>query len=165
MFEQFLLTHHPEAGKLIARRSVKLVRHAMDRQKTGDWRGFNKMLDSDSALLRMFTGMQLFDLFSDVELLIVFVASNSTKCILRGVYECKGNISKEIFVTKNKEKLKTHFEFLKSRNVQPLGRDLFHYDLCDSEILHDHIGRLEIDWGHNTNVWVQKRLDKTICNS
>ena len=152
----------PNMSDLVKRKKIRLVRHVMSNRKDGDWSGFDDQLKFDPDLLLVFTGEQKADEFKDAELILVFVAEDSTRCVLRGAFWSKGAISyrrfKELY-----PRLSEYQKFREDRGIPslpPSERTYYKLDVCHE--LAEFNNRLVIDWGRGTISWVQSRVDKEV---
>jgi hypothetical protein len=147
--------------QLIKNKEIRLVRHTMKNRKDGDWTGFDNLLKFDNELLKIFTAEQIADKYKDAKLILVFVATNSTRCLLRGAFWSRGLISYEAFCKEHNIK---RFEDYKLQKEIPLlsENEGCYYDLYECTELSPYKNRLVIDWGSSTVQWVQTQTDKEI---
>ena len=151
----------PRFENCVSQRKVKLARHAMSHRKDADFDGFDNLLKFDNELLKMFTSEQGKDKFKDNELILVFVATESTKSLLRGAFWCKGKVNQSQF----KGLYPNHAAYAaekKQRGIKDLGDGGFLYHLEECVELNELCNRLVIEWGTSTQNWVQSNLDKKI---
>lgn len=148
-------------AKLIEKKKIRLVRHTMKNRTDGDWTGFDNLLKFDNELLKIFTAEQSADKYKDAELILSFVATNNTRCLLKGAFWSKGLISYEEFSKRNNIK---RFEDYKLQKAIPLLPKIerYYYDLEECTELSLFKNRLVIDWGSSTVQWVQSQTDKEI---
>ena len=66
-------------AQLIEKKEIRIVRHTMKNRKDGDWTGFDNLLKFDNELLKIFTAEQPLDKYKDAKLILVFVATTSTR--------------------------------------------------------------------------------------
>ena len=104
-------------SRLIEEKKIRLVRHTMKNRTDGDWLGFDNLLKFDNELLKIFTAEQRADKYKDAELILSFVATTNTRCLLRGAFWSKGLISYEEFSKRNNIK---RFEDYKLQKAIPL---------------------------------------------
>lgn len=160
--ENLLKNSTPQISSLVDKVKVRIVRHAMENRKDGDWAGFDNMLQFDKELLKVFTAEQNKDKFKNAELILVFVASESSKCLLRGSFWSKGKIESKEFFSKNL-KYQELERFRKSRGiVRVISDQAVYYDLEECTELSELSNRLVIEWGKSTVSWVQSKLNKEI---
>jgi hypothetical protein len=149
-------------GKCVESGNVRLVRHVMSNRKDGDWSGFDNKLKFDNELLKVFTAEQVQDKFKNAELILVFVAEEGTRCLLRGAFWCKGKTEYKNFVIDYPKHLE--FEaFKRERGIRPVDSSTgLYYKLEECGELAPYFNRLVIDWGKATVTWVQSILTKEI---
>jgi hypothetical protein len=151
----------PSLSGLIERKAIRLVRHATENRTDGDWKGFDDKLRFDPDLLRIFTGDQAPNKFKNVELILVFVTEDSTRCMLRGAFWCKGAVSHQRF----QQLYPRHVEYRKFREERkaprqsPTMRNFYELDECQE--LAGFNNRLVIDWGKSQNSF-QSKVDKAV---
>ena len=151
-------------AELIKNNQICLVRHTMKHRNDGDWSNFDNVLKFDNDMLLVFTGKQSRDIFSKYKLIITFVATERTGCLLRGAFINKGiggaPISKELFIKKNGYKYREWEKYCKNNNIEETA-NIF-YDLEKCGVLEEFKNRLIIEWGTSTQSWYQRKLDKEI---
>jgi hypothetical protein len=161
-FKKLLLSLNPELQDLHTNRQIKIVRHKMGNRTDQNWEGFDQMIRFDRDLLRTFTAEQRQDKFKPGDLIFLFIATNSTRCILVETFECISRIDKFEYQKLYSDKINDYFEYKKQQSIPTDSATLIHYNLINSGVLMDLHNRLVIDWGTSTQSWVQRELDKDI---
>lgn len=154
-----LLSLEPSIQAALVGGKIKLVRHAL----TGDlWKGFNKILRFDKEVLTAFTAEQGKDIFSDVDLVLVFVSFDGGKALLRGAYWNEG-LCEPTVVTET-QGFKKLDAFRRDNNILSAlpEKDHFFSKLRPCDELSVFNDRLIVDWGGAAISWHQRRLDKQI---
>lgn len=160
-FESLLRTFSPAISDVVGRNKTRLVRHVMSHRQDGDWSGFDEMLKFDNELLLVFTSEQSENKYKDAELIFVFVATEGTRCLLRGAFWSKGQITYERF--RSLYPKSSEFEaFRELRGINCAKEKGSYYELLPCDELADLYNRLVIDWGSATVSWVQQRTDKEV---
>lgn len=141
---------------------IRVCRHTMSARKDKGWSDFDKLLMFDNELLVAFTGSQSRDVFKSANLILSFVKTTGTKCILRGAFWSRGEIGLKKFAEKFPAYLK--LDKYKSENgldrINPNGG--YFYDIDSCEELQPLVNRLVIEWGESAQQWVQKKIDKPV---
>lgn len=159
--DSLLTSVMPSLLGLIERKAIRLVRHATENRKDGNWKGFDEKLKFDPDLLLVFTGDQEPGKFKNVELILVFVTEDSTRCMLRAAFWCKGAVSHQRF----QQLYPRHVEYQKFRDERkaprhsPTMRNYYELDECQD--LAGFNNRLVIEWGKSQNFF-QSRVDKEV---
>ena len=159
--ESLLLTCAGSIRAAVDQKKTRLVRHVMTHRQDGDWSGFDEMLKFDNDLLLVFTSEQRDNKYKDAELILVFVATEGTRCLLRGAFWSKGQISYERFCSLYPKRIEFE-DFRQSRGIHCAKEQGSYYELVPCVELSDLYNRLVIDWGTATVSWVQTRTDKEI---
>ena len=156
-----LIASNQRLSSIIESKEIRLVRHTMKNRTDGDWKGFDDLLKFDNELLKTFTAEQREDKFKGAKLILVFVATTSTRCLLRGAFWCKGITSSEQF-----SKQYDYERLEKYKNEKGIatsnGDSRVYYDLEECIELSPLNNRLIIDWGTATQQWVQTQINKVI---
>lgn len=148
-------------GDVLKRNKIRLVRHVMSHRQDGDWSGFDEMLKFDNDLLLVFTSEQKDNKYKDAELILVFVATEGSRCLLRGAFWSNGQIPYQRFCELYPKRLE--FEaFREARGIHCAKDQGSYYELVPCTELVDLYNRLVIDWGAATVSWVQAKVDKEI---
>lgn len=160
--ESILRSSSVDISKLVDAQKIRIVRHVMSNHKNGDWTGFDDMLKFNSDLLLAFTGEQRHNKFGDCELILVFVAETSTRCLLRGSFWSNGLIPFERFIRLYPSYV-DYQEFRQSRGIAKSEQNSsVYYELSPCYELAELNNRLVIDWGKSTVSWVQKQINKEV---
>lgn len=150
-----LLSNYPTAELVIEDKSIRLVRHSMNK-----WDGFNAMLRFNKEVLKVFTAEQGDDIFSNHRLILAFVPLSGSRALLSGAFINKGLVNRSEF-----EKVNGYAEYAKYRkSIGLLGASKanFFYDFEVCKELEDLFDRLIIDWGGSAISWYQNKVDKEI---
>ena len=160
--ETLLRTSDEKIQGLVNKNKIRLVRHVMQHRKDEDWSGFDKLLKENNDLLRVFTAEQSTDIYKDAELILVFVATEGTRCLLRGAFWNHGKINRKDFLDTHPA-MHIYEEIKKSKDFDLSKSDsLIYFKLTECIELSIFNNRLVIDWGKATTAWVQSKLDKDI---
>ncbi len=161
--EKLLTLAAPDIADFIEKEKVRIVRHTMDGNISGNWGGFDEKLKFDQLMLERFTAGQVRDVFGNAEVIIVFVKTSNTRCILRGAFYCHGLIDKPEFDESYKKVNLEYNLFRKENGIEPAESiEKFYYKLEPLAELDDLKNRLIIEWGNAGQVWVQKKLSKEV---
>lgn len=161
--EQFLLAINSNFKSAIDTKSICIVRHAMDQRNDNDWYGFDELLKFNQRVLARFTAEQPRDIFNNANIVLVFVADGSTRCVLRGAFSCHGKISRIEFLEDYIDVDFKYSSFLRSKGiVQSDNTDRYYYNIEEIDFMHPLYNRVVIDWGLAARSWVQYKLDKEV---
>ena len=144
----------------VEQKSFRVARHIM---KGHGWDGFDDMIRFDDELLNIFAGNMVSDRYKGAEIILTCVALPRSKALLRATFRNHGIIS-----FKDARKYYSGYErynhYLRSNNihnVKDLSKQIF-YKLERIPLLEQYRNRLVIDWGKNSQTYIQKRLDKPV---
>lgn len=162
-FKTLLLSLYPELQTDYDNKRIKIVRHAMANRIDQNWKDFDRMIRFDRDLLRVFTAEQKEDKFSPGDIAYLFVATNSTRCILIDSFKCIKKITQENYLDHYKNKIGQYYNYKERQGIPLSSPTTIYYELADNDKLAELFNRLVIDWGTSTQSWVQRELNKEIC--
>ena len=160
--KNLILTLHPEQAESIEKQRFRLVRHTMSNRTDDDWSGLDEIIKFDQEFLRVFTAEQSGKKFNENDIIIMFVATSSTRCMLAGAFHCRGEITKQEYINIYANKYNEYMSYKKKQNIVLEHDKLIFYNLTKVAILSELNNRLIIDWGRSTQSWIQRDLNKTI---
>ena len=144
----------------VEQKSFRVVRHIM---KGHGWGGFDDMIRFDDELLNIFAGNMVIDRYKGAEIILTCVALPRSKALLRATFRNHGIISFKD-ARKHYSGYERYNHYLRSNNihtVKDLSKQIF-YKLERIPLLEQYRNRLVIDWGKNSQTYIQKRLDKPV---
>ena len=144
----------------VKQKSFRVVRHIM---KGHGWEGFDDMIRFDDELLNVFAGNMGSDRYKGAEIILTCVALPRSKALLRAAFRNHGIIS-FTQARKHYTGYDRYNHYLRSNNihtVKDLSKQIF-YKLERIPLLEEFRNRLVIDWGKNSQTYIQKRLDKPV---
>ena len=144
----------------VEQKSFRVARHIM---KGHGWDGFDDMIRFDDELLNIFAGNMVSDRYKGAEIILTFVALPRSKALLRATFRNHGIISFKD-ARKHYSGYERYNHYLRSNNihtVKDLSKQIF-YKLERIPLLEQFRNRLVIDWGKNSQTYIQKRLDKPV---